>query len=42
MKLTGKAGSVLITSSGDKGAGVYITGRLFRRGSESDEWTNIT
>ena len=41
-KLTGKAGSVLITSSGDKGAGVYITGRLFRRGSEGDEWTNIT
>ena len=41
-KLTGKAGSVLITSSGDKGAGVYITGRLFRRGSEGDEWTNIS
>ena len=42
VKLTGNGGTVEITPTGGKGAGVYITGRLFRRSSESAEWTNLT
>lgn len=41
-RISGNGGMIEITPNGDNGAGVYITGRLFRRGSESSEWTSIT
>lgn len=35
------AGTITITASGDKGAGIYVTGNLYHRTSESDEWKPI-
>lgn len=41
VKLTGSAGTVEITKSGDKGAGVYITGKIYKRSSSSGTWTAL-
>lgn len=35
------AGTITITASGDKGAGIYVTGNLYHRTSESGEWKPI-
>lgn len=41
-RVSGNGGMIEITPNGDNGAGVYITGRLFRRSSTNAEWTTIS